>query len=83
MVREKRPPREPRFRVGVAAVYTFVLGAFVLPGVYGAITGAPVPAPSHMGTWTSWIVRWIAISVVGYCITAIVFRLLERRKRNR
>lgn len=75
---EKRP-----FRPGLAAAYTFVLGAFVFPGVYAAITGSPTPAPSHMGTWAAWILRWIGISIAGYALTAVTLRLLERRKQDR
>lgn len=78
----KHPARRT-FRVGVAAVYTFVLGAFVFPGVYGAITASTPPAPSYMGSWAAWIVRWIGISIVGYAIAAVVLRLLERRKQDR
>jgi len=81
-MREKRPDGRAGFRVGVAAVYTFVLEAFVLPGVYGAITGSTAPAPSLMGSWAAWIVRWIGVSIGGHAVTAIVLRSLERRTKQ-
>ena len=82
VMRERRPPRRTSFRVGAAAIYTFVLGAFVWPGVQSAITGSSTPAPTYMGSWATWIVRWIGISIVGYALTAIVLRLLERKKQG-
>jgi len=76
------PARSRWFHLGVAAIYVFVLGAFVWPGVYGAVSGQPVPAPSPMGTWGGWILRWMGVAVGGYGIAGIVIRFLRRRKRD-
>ena len=78
----RRSARRTQFNPGVAAAYTFVLGAFVWPGVYGAVTGAATPAPSYMGSWAAWIVRWIGVTVVGYTLAAVTLRILERRRKR-
>ena len=68
-----------RMSVGIAV--TFLGGAFILPGAYSAIMGGPVPAPSLMDSWGSWITMWAVISVVAHAVTEFILRQLTRRRR--
>jgi len=82
--------RDPRCRAGgssirlsVAAVWMFVISGFIVPGICGAVRGAPLPVPWSDDSWGSWIVFWCAVSAGTYGITTAIFRTLRRRGGDR
>ena len=78
------PDESPRFPVGRICVFSFVIMAFVLPGVYGAIIGSAPPTPWQMGgTWATWIASYAGVFVFAYAVSKVVLRLLERREQRR
>lgn len=74
--------RRTRFQPGLTSIFSFVIVAFVLPGVYGAITGSAPPAPWQMGSWAIWIAFCVGVFLFGYAVTKVVLRLLERREHR-
>ena len=75
--------KSTRFPLGRICVFSFVIVAFILPGVYGAITGSTPPAPWQMGSWAIWIAFCVGVFLFGYAVSKVVLRLLERRERRR
>jgi len=69
-----------RFRTSAAAASTFILAAFVAPGVLGAIRGNSLPVPLIDCSWGTWILFWGGVSVAASGLARLVFYLLERGK---
>ena len=79
-----QPRRRHRLRAvakaSVAVVVMFLTAGFVLPGVFSAIVGGPVPAPTMMNSWGSWLLMWACVSVVVQVSAQVIFLLIERKK---
>jgi len=72
-----------RFPLGRVCIFSFVIMAFVFPGVWGAVIGSSPPTPRQMGgTWATWIASYAGVFLFGYAATKVVLRLLERRKHR-
>jgi len=72
-----------RFPLGRICVFSFVLMAFVLPGVWGAIIGSSPPTPWQMGgTWAMWIASYAGVFLFAYAVTRMVLHLLKRREQR-
>lgn len=67
-------------RFGVTAAWMFMTTAFVIPGVWGAVRGFPLPVPSSGYSWAGWILFWLGVSAGSSGIAHVVVRALTRRK---
>lgn len=67
-------------KVSVAVAVMFLTAGFVLPGVFSAMVGGPVPAPAMMNSWGSWLLMWACVSVVVQVGAHVILFLIERKK---
>lgn len=72
-----------RFSLGRVCVFSFVVMAFVFPGVWGAIIGSSPPTPWQMGeTWATWIGSYAGVFLFAYVVTKVVLCCLKRREQR-
>ncbi len=80
--RERQRQGRAGIRWGAAGVWMFIVVGFIVPGVWGAIRGFPVPVPWSNYTWGHWIVLWLGASTVTAALAVALSRLLSRAGRE-
>jgi len=75
--------KRARFPLGRICIFSFVILAFVLPGVLGVFIGSSPPTPWQIGrTWTTWIAGNAGVFLFAYAVSKVVLRWLEQRERR-